>query len=165
MGEATSEAVRGNARVVGVLLQCLSLVTLIATFIVAIAIAQQGQQLLGLTATHDPAPWIVLAAGVIASLMFAGLGYALGMLCAIYDRQVMTEPSRGALGSVATTAPAREWRAAPEREVTRDAHSSIPATSTEEANAAPTVPHISVPRTPQGGLWKALTKERHIRKQ
>jgi amino acid transporter len=164
MSEATRDTVRSNARVVGVLLQCLAVVTLVATFIVAITVAQQGKQLLGVTATHDPVPWIVLAAGVIASLIFAGLGYTLAMLCAIYDRQAIGEPSRGALGSGTTKPHAVEWRVALAREVEApDAPKTIIASSIENTNAAPIVTSVSAQMTAQGGLWKALTKERHFR--
>jgi hypothetical protein len=165
MSETTRDNVRCNARVVGILLQCLSVVTLVATFVVVVTVAQQGQQLFGVTATHDPAPWIVLAAGVIASLIFAGLGYTLGMLCAIYDRQATVEPSFSALGSGTTNPHSAEWRAALAREVeARDVPKSIIATSIENTNAAPPITSVSAQMVPQGGLWEALTKERHFRR-
>jgi hypothetical protein len=146
-----------------VLLQCLSVVTLGGTFIVVIDIARQGQQLFGVTAPHDPVPWIILAAGVIASLIFAGLGYSLAMLCALYDRQVSLKSALGALGSLTPKPqPSTERRAAPALD---DAPSNVAPPTIPNVIAAPATTPLSKPAAPQGGLWKALTKERHFRKQ
>jgi hypothetical protein len=138
-------------------------VTLVATFIVAMVIAQQGQQLLGLTATHDPAPWIILAAGVSASLMFAGLGYSLAVLCAIYDRQGTLDPARGGTSSSALKPQSTDWRAARSLDVvSRAAPAPTAIATTPGENVSAT--SVNAPVVPQGALWGALTKERHLRK-
>ena len=159
IGESASDAIRSNARVVGVLLQCLAVVTLVGTLIVAITVAQKGQQYFDVPAAHDPVPWIVLASGVSASLIFAGLGYALAMLCAIYDRQEIAVPAQVVLNSVGPrTRPSTEWRT-PREAAVRDATGPLP----PKSDVAPAIA-TSAPNPARSGLWAALTKERHVRK-
>jgi hypothetical protein len=130
------------------------------TLFAAIYIAKEGNQYFGVTAAHDPIPWIVLAAGVAVSLIFAGLGYSLGMLCALYDRQTtaaqLTHSVLGSLGSISR--PSTEWRAPAARE---PALREAPAPSLPKADAA----LVIAPVRPRSGLWAALTKERHLWKQ
>lgn len=158
ISEATSYSIRSNARIVGLILQCVAVVTLLGAFVAAFDVAQKGQQYLNVAASHDPAAWIVLAIGVIASLIFAGLGYSLAMLCALYDRQITVEASRGAFGSAGPIPRlSTEWRTPPTHELgVREGAAPTP----QKTYTSP----VTAPTPTRSGLWSALTKERHIKK-
>jgi|ERR1019366_2679922 hypothetical protein len=50
----------------------------------------------GISWSHDPAPWLVLAFGLTIAMVLGGVGQCLALLCAIYERQadpfVTTDP-------------------------------------------------------------------------
>lgn len=59
-----------------------------------------------LSAAHDPAVWIVGVVGAVLSLILAGIGSGLALMCATYDRQttpLSTGSGRASSTSGATT--------------------------------------------------------------
>ena len=102
MSEQKTDAKRDGARIYGVIFQFLAIASIIATLYAMGKIANLGNAL-GVNPTNDPLIWVVLASGIFITCVFIGMGYALGMLCAIYDRQ---EPSPDAVLELpATKAP------------------------------------------------------------
>jgi len=179
MKPATTEAKREGARWIGGLFQFLALVTLVGTAIGGIKISSVDSQI-GLSNVHDPLMWIVLMGGIIAAAVFAGFGYTLGILCAIYDRQEWrhgavsldrgNSPNRGS-GSESKIAPRTVWDEIVEREEhsgttsSRAATTDLSPTRGEEIREA-NGPSKVAASTPGGGsgLWAWLTKERHLAK-
>lgn len=168
MNDDTRLTIRDNTRAIGVLLQGLSVLTLFGTFFAAFKVASFGSQL-GVSASHDPATWIIVVVGLIASLLLAGLGYALAISCAIYDQnEVHLARTLGALRPMAESA--------------RNRVTSSPVAPPNPRTSAPPPPLPATPNTPspqdrrarifggpedsiatkRGGLWEALTKERHF---
>ena len=93
MNEMSSNSLRAGARFFGVLFQVLAFLALAGTLVTSIIVARLGQRA-GFNGSHDPLVWIILASGLFATFVLAGFGYALGMLCAIFDRQEWTRPAR-----------------------------------------------------------------------
>lgn len=81
---------RAGARAFGIIFQCLALVTILGTLIAVANVAHKGQSV-GITNNHDADIWIISASGLFAACVLAGIGYVLGMLCAIYDRQHLVD--------------------------------------------------------------------------
>ncbi len=92
MDENVRLAKRAGARFFGVLLQLISVLTFLGTLATAIKVEHYGADI-GIGGSHDPAVWIVLLGGILASSVLAGMGYTLGILCAIFDRQGSSEPA------------------------------------------------------------------------
>jgi len=137
MSQMTMESKRAGARAFGIILQLLAAVSVLGACIVANAVARSDSST-GVSAGHDRVVWIILAAGLFASCVLAGLGYILGLLCAIYDRQTpgaRVEPpgNRG-----------REERPRP----------------------LPPIVETTAPATPlkESAAWEFLTRERHVRR-
>ena len=86
MSDISRRSLRNEARFFAVIFQVLAFLTLAGTLIAAFKINNVGTQV-GVNGSHDPVVWIIVAVGLFASCVLTGLGYALGMLCAIFDRQ------------------------------------------------------------------------------
>lgn len=164
MSVEARESARAGARVVGVLLQCLAVVCLIGAFVIAYELAQAGQRDLGVPASNDPAPWITLGVGLIAALTFAGLGYSLAILCAIYDRQTSAPTAPEPLGSFGPPAstPAPRPSPAPLAIPPGPVASSVDPRARPDSTADESA--VGSARSPSA-LWEALTKERHLRRR
>jgi len=86
MSQAVSESKRAGARTFGVLFQVLAVISFIATLYVTLNIVNLGWQF-GVGGPTDLVAWAAFATGLFVSSVLAGIGYTLGVLCAIYDRQ------------------------------------------------------------------------------
>lgn len=154
---------RAGARFFGVLFQFLAVIVLIATVIVAAEVAHLSTQV-GVSGSRDPIAWAVLAAGVFASCVLAGLGYALGILCAIYDRQELDWAGEDIRTSPATTrAGGAAARLTPQG--ARAVTSPTPASQTPAPDlhsSRPDVGEEELPDRERGALWEWLTRERHL---
>ena len=165
MSEQTREAKRGGARVFGAIFQILAVISLVGTVAAVAVVAHLGTEI-GIDGTTDPATWIILASGLFMTCVLAGLGYILGILCAIYDRQ---EPAEPVVHAVPKTMP-RSY--APKPAPYRPNPITL-ATEEEPAPAPPVeIPVSPPPREPQpptppaaekSALWEWLTRERHLR--
>jgi hypothetical protein len=168
IGESMSAGIRANARTVGISLQVLSVLALFGTFYATYEVARLGSNL-GVGASNDPAPWIVFVAGAVISLVFAGLGYILAILCSIYDRQEKRPGQKG-------------QQAFLEAAINRDHHSWPENTSPPVLAAKTTIPtpaapsmqasvETTMPDPPhtqanqKSELWKWLTRQRHVFKE
>jgi hypothetical protein len=166
MSEATQEAKRAGARIFGVLFQIMAVLTLFCTFYAAFIVTNLGSQF-GIAGSKDPATWIILASGLFASCVLAGIGYTLGILCAIYDRQALVE-TLGTSVRESAPSPRSKWGASSNDRPVTMTTKSIKATepvssraaspSTERDNKAPG-PKVSR----KNPLWEWLTRERHFR--
>ena len=161
MSEQTGDAKRDGARIFGVIFQFLAFVSIVATLFAMARIASLGNAF-GVDPTNDPLIWFVLASGIFVTCVFMGIGYTLGILCAIYDRQESKQV-------VATKVPAayapkpppqRPNPIVPVRNVDRD---SPPVT--DGVSHAPALPVQSqAPDVAQkSALAEWLTRERHFR--
>jgi hypothetical protein len=81
------ESKRAGAHAFGIIFQLLSLAVIVGTCVAADVVAHLGSSV-GIKNSHDPIVWTILASGLFAACVLAGFGYILGMLCAIYDRQI-----------------------------------------------------------------------------
>jgi hypothetical protein len=169
-----SAGIRANARTVGISLQVLSVLTLFGTFYATYEVAKLGSNL-GVGASNDPAPWIVFVAGVVISLVIAGLGYALAILCAIYDRQVRRPEQKGqqAFPVAATSRDNPSWpgNTKPPVLATKTTKTTKTTTPTPSAPSMQATVETTVPDSPhtqanqKSELWKWLTRERHVFKE
>jgi hypothetical protein len=82
-----SAEIRSTAFFLSIVLRTLSLLILIGTAIASYEVARTGDTLLGVPAANDPGTWVVAFTGATLSAMLYGIGSALALLCAIYDRQ------------------------------------------------------------------------------
>jgi len=111
---------------------------------------------IGIGAIHDPLSWFVFLGGTFASLMLAGIGQTLGMLCAIYDRQATTPEkfdittSKPIYPSQEFNQPAKQSPTVWEKIVERDVDEPIGR------------PLIDTSPTASDGRWKWLTRQRHF---
>jgi len=165
MSELTSDAKRGGARVFGIIFQFLAVAALVGTLAAMAYVAHLGTDI-GIDGTKDPLTWIVLASGLFVTCVLAGLGYILGILCAIYDRQ---EPAERVLDVVPRTMPRTQPSKPPP-------YRPSPITLIEDEIVAPTPPvqrpvsppPLREPKAPtsredeKSVLWECLTRERHI---
>src|ERR1039458_9429567 len=101
MSELTSDAKRGGARFFGIIFQFLAVGALFGTLAITAYVTHLGTEI-GINGTRDPLTWIVLVSGLFVTCVLAGLGYILGILCAIYDRQ---EPAKPVVDVVSRTVP------------------------------------------------------------
>jgi hypothetical protein len=85
MDSSKVNGIRVDSRAYAVIFKLLALVTFAGTLYVAFKVSDFGSQL-GVTASNNPATWIVLVVGIFSSLMLASVGLILNMLCAIFDR-------------------------------------------------------------------------------
>lgn len=166
MNPRTSEAMRANARFFSVVFQTLALLTLFGTILGALEVAKLGAQI-GIAGSRDPAAWIVLIGGFVATFVFAGFGYTLGILCAIYDRQVMP-PEEIRRTQLQTPDPEIDPPRAPLPEKTIwqqvvKMHENEVVIA-EDKPAPPTSSTTSLPDS-TSGLWDSLTRERHLFKR
>lgn len=90
MSERTTDSKREGARIFGGIFQLLAVASIASTVVAMGNVAHLGDAF-GVNPTNDPLTWVVLASGIFITSVFIGMGYALGMLCAIYDRQEETE--------------------------------------------------------------------------
>jgi hypothetical protein len=173
MSARSSAALRDNARLFGVIFETLAVLSFFGTLIATEKVANLGSQL-GIGAVNDPASWFVFVGGLFASLMLAGIGFALGILCAIYDRQELTSKE---LGILAMQSVATETSRYQNQEVMNPVgHREKPAPTPAAAKIVPPPPPIIKPVTPSTSadipdndsmaqksiLWDWLTRERHI---
>jgi len=169
MNERTSEGIRANSRVVGIAFQVLAILTFGGTIILAFKVANLGSEV-GVQPSNDPAPWIIFVAGAFASLLMTGVGSTLGMLCAIYDRQVSNRPllsgERNSPPTLSTPSPrvSAVIPSAPPPIVNESYRITPPSDSwPKPSNAQPTKAQVpSGPTKKKSGLWEQLTKERHF---
>ncbi|HEY5266499.1 MAG TPA: hypothetical protein VIJ40_06780 [Acidimicrobiales bacterium] len=151
----TSGEIRANSRPWGKLFQALALLTFAATIYGTFKVSSLGSEI-GIGAIHNPLTWFVFLGGSFAALMLIGIGQTLGILCAIYDRQVTTPEMIGVTTSKPTfpskefIQPAKQSSTVWERIVERDVDVPI--------ERLP----IDVPPKASDGLWKSLTRERHF---
>ena len=87
MSDISRRSLRNEARFFAVIFQVLAFLTLAGTLIAIFKINNVGTQVDVNGSWPDPGVWIIVAVGLFASCVLTGLGYALGMLCAIFDRQ------------------------------------------------------------------------------
>ena len=139
MSKETAMAKRSGARTLGIAFQILSAATLVGPFIRALNVAHLGTTI-GVRSSQDPVVWGIVASGVFAALVLAGIGYALGMLCAIYDRQ---EPRAPLPREVQPVGPRRTFPSAPP--------------PMENPSPGPSIKETST--------WEFLTRERHLGKR
>lgn len=93
VSDRSCASLRAGARFFGVLFQVLAFLTLAGTLVATFEIAKLNLRI-GIIGSQDLLAWIVFTGGLFASCVLAGFGYALGMLCAIFDRQEWTWPKR-----------------------------------------------------------------------
>ena len=86
MNENTWMSQRSGARFFNVTFQLLAIVMLIGTIYVTFKIANLGWQF-GIHLSKNFLAWLVFASGLVVSALLSAIGYGLGILCAIYDRQ------------------------------------------------------------------------------
>ena len=86
MDEKTWASQRSGARFFSITFQILALVTLFGTMYLTIEIANLGWKF-GLSTQSNVPAWIVFGGGLLISASLSAIGYGLGILCAIYDRQ------------------------------------------------------------------------------
>ena len=165
MSEATRDNKRAGARILGVIFQVLALITFLGTALATVAVVKLGL-FFGITGSNNVPAWITFGIGLFVSCVLAGLGYTLGILCAIYDRQ---EPPSSAGGNHKQGTPIRiPNQPSPYRPSHTIVHS-------EEAPAPPRPAVKSVSPSPQedpkspesddsqkSPLWEWLTRERHF---
>jgi hypothetical protein len=147
--------------------------TLFGTFFATWEVNRVGATL-GVSSNNDPATWFVFAGGIVVAILFAAVGYALGMLCAIYDRQEVgpeelnAEYERAARPREALRQRAKKvdeaitYEKLPPREV-----SSQPVTPPAPAPGPPAAVKQSIRRADvedgqRAGPWEWLTRERHL---
>ena len=165
MSERTMDAKYAGARFFGVLFQLLAVVTLLGTLFATAEIANLGNRI-QISGAIDPVAGIVFVSGLFASCVLAGLGYTLGVLCAIYDRQ---EPAVHVVDVAPrvidrNSSPEPDWyRPRPTTFSTKGAPAPAPPVNTADA---PTQELVSPPVGPvsdKSSLWEWLTRERHFR--
>ena len=165
MSEDTGDAKRAGARILGVIFQLLAVAAMVGTMAATAYVANLGTQI-GIDGTKDPVTWIVLASGLFMTCVLAGLGYILGILCAIYDRQEAAKP---VLNVVPRTMP-RSYAPKPAP------YRPNPITLATEEKPAPAPPvqrpvspplrepqHPTTPAAEKSVLWEWLTRERHFK--
>lgn len=138
MSAQTMESKRAGARAFGIIFQFVSFVVILGSCIAADIIAHLGTSV-GINSSHDPIVWTIIAAGLFAASVLAGFGYVLGMLCAIYDRQIpdtTIEPS--------VTNASRQ--------------NTFPQPPPKILNSSPG------PSIKETATWEFLTRERHFKK-
>jgi len=138
MSSQTMEVKRAGARVFGIIFQLLALLVIVGTFVTADKVAHSGSNV-GVDVAHDPFVWAVVASGLFAACVLAGFSYVLGMLCAIYDRQMQ--------GAAPILAPTDSEPRYP------------PIQAPPKIENPPAGPSIKETAT-----WQFLTRERHVRK-
>ena len=165
MSEQTSDNKRAGARVFGVIFQVLAVASLAGTLVVMAYVANLGTQI-GINGTRDPLTWIVLASGLFVTCVLTGIGYILGILCAIYDRQ---EPAEPIVDVVPRTIPRSyspehpSYRPSPITLATEEESAPTPRVNTvapplPQEPAKPPAPQV----TDKSSLWEWLTRERHL---
>jgi hypothetical protein len=162
MSELTNDSKRDGARIFGVIFQFLAFVSIAVTLYAMARIANLGNAF-GVNPSNDPLIWFVLASGIFVTCVFMGMGYTLGILCAVYDRQ---ESSR----QVVTQEPATYGPKPPP--LHRPA-SSVPRKGADPApqsvaDAVSRIPSFPIERqeseaTEKGAFVEWLTRERHFR--
>jgi hypothetical protein len=166
MSERTSNDKRAGARGFGVIFQLLAVASLVGTLVAMAYVANLGTQI-GINGTKDPLTWIVLASGLFVTCVLTGIGYILGILCAIYDRQ---EPAKPVVDVVPRTitrsySPEPAWyRPSPMTLATEEKPAPTPpvnrvASPLPQPPAKPSAPQING----KSSSWEWLTRERHFR--
>ena len=128
MSNQAMESKRFGARIIGVIFQFLAVVTLGVTIIVMIDVSDAGSSI-----------GIIGASGLFVTLVFAGFGHALGMLCAIYDRQDSIIPTTEVVGTAM-----------------RRSTFPTPPPPVESRSSSPSIKDTR--------MWNFMTRERHFRK-
>lgn len=155
MSIRSSAETRANSRPWGQFFQVLALLTFAATIYGTFKVSALGSEI-GIGAIHDPLTWFVFLGGAFASLMLAGFGQTLGMLCAIYDRQATTPEkfditaSRPTYPSLEFNQPAKQSHTVWEKIVEKDVDEPIAR------------PLIDTSPKASDSLWKWLTRQRHF---
>jgi hypothetical protein len=167
MSERTGDAKRDGARVFGVIFQVLASLSLVGTLIATVKVVNLGADA-GIDKTHDPFAWIVLVSGLFVTCVLTGIGYILGVLCAIYDRQ-------DTLGSLSGTGPSQvptphvpeSGRSIPNPIVTVGGDKHGPSSYVADSSATthqPTTHPLGVVAVGKGALWESLTRDRHFKR-
>ena len=138
MSNQAMESKRFGARIIGVIFQFLAVVTLGVTIIVMIDVSDAGSSI-GIPRSHNAVIWIIGASGLFVTLVFAGFGHALGMLCAIYDRQDSIIPTTEVVGTAM-----------------RRSTFPTPPPPVESRSSSPSIKDTR--------MWNFMTRERHFRK-
>jgi hypothetical protein len=163
MSEQTTDGKRDGARTLGVIFQLLAVASIIATLYAMAKVADLGTAL-GINNTKDPLLWIVLAIGIFMTCMFIGMGYALGMLCAIYDRQQPAQRMVTAIPAINTPKPP-PYRPNPIGPATSGSTSPpSPAIGGRSPSPQRPVQPQALDVTEKSTLAEWLTRERHFRK-
>lgn len=158
-----SRRIRSSAYFFSVVLYALALLTLFGTIIAVREVSNAGSDFLGVSAARDPGTWAVGAIGVTVSAIEAGIGFGLGLLSAIYDRQQPPAASR-------TLSPPSERDVSPMTVSATDVTTyRSPPAPTPAVTPSPTLPPRTSTTTmrpkksyPEGTLMDHLTRERHV---
>ncbi len=174
MNSRRSNDLRSAAYFFSIVLRGLSLASVVGTIFVTYKVSQLNTTL-GITNSQDPATWIVLVSGSAIAVIFAAGGYALGILCAIYDRQSLTSKEVGALAlqfsSDFETQSGRNHGVrghVVQKEVvepsTPKQNVKLPPLIETESFARSTLGNIPAgdSNEPRGVLWARMTRERHV---
>ena len=163
MSEQTGDSKRDGARIFGSIFQFLAFVSIFFTLYAMARIANLGNAF-GINPANDPLIWFVLASGIFVTCVFIGMGYALGVLCAIYDRQEETE-GLGVGGSAPGHPKPSPFRPSPPIPTTNFAPRPPPSASVD-VHPSPRMPEQeNIPKVHEkSALAEWLTRERHFRK-
>jgi len=164
------EAIRIDTYAFSVIVRFIALLMFIGTIYVAYEADQLGWSF-NVAPQHNPLPWIVLATGVVGSLLTFSMGLGLAMLCAIYDQQdVRTNKSeeRGRPKLIPSTEP--PFPPPPSRAKTADTTTMFGRSSASSIRTTPPPENIDnhdagereKSINEKSGLWEQLTRERHL---
>ena len=103
-----ASGLRKNSRRLGITFQVLSVLTIIWTIYWTIKVYNLGSQF-GISTFSNTFSGSFFLFGMFSGLMLTGFGHALGMLCAIYDRQELQQ-RQVAVVPTQPASPSRDWR-------------------------------------------------------
>jgi hypothetical protein len=153
-----------------VIVRLIALLMLIGTIYVAYEADRLGWSL-GITAQQNPFPWIILATGLVASLLTFSMGLGLSMLCAIYDQQeIKFDEFEEKLSPKSPTSNEPQFPQPTSGHRTDDNTTLLGRPTTPLVRTTPklinTDDHQAVERDrstrEKSGLWGQLTRERHF---
>jgi hypothetical protein len=172
MKEHVQESKRSGAEFFGGLLQLLATLTLVGTLVAVVNVNHFASEF-GIGVSNDPAIWIILVVGLFISSTLAGIGYALGILCAIYDRQGIATTSQGRESTPWPSTPTPPPPFVPgtinpniERAPKPNLSEIRPTPPTQGKKESPEALKPEERTTPRAiaksRFWESLTRERHI---
>ena len=87
MTQQSADSFRAGARFFGVLFLILAALTLLSAIYLSFRADQTATQFGFSTGSSASVVSVILIGGAFVACLFAGIGYTLSLLCAIYDRQ------------------------------------------------------------------------------